>query len=291
VAVRVIEVPYDAGRRDERMGCGPHRFVRHGLMKQLSALTDSVVSHRVEHRSEFPIEVETTFALQRGVAEQVRLAAESGELPLVLSGMCNSTVGALAGLDAHDPVVIWFDSHGVFYTPETTTSGFLDGMALSMAVGHCWNTLTRSVPGFRPIEESRVALIGARELDTSEQKRLDRSKIVCIDWERIRSDGVAAVLTPLLENWRDEADGVYLHIDLDIHDPQLAPANPYQAVGGLTPQEVRECARVAAKELPLLGASVTAYDPEADPERKGLEAGIELLGQLARLAPPAKARA
>lgn len=285
MAIRVIEVPYDAGQRDVRMGRGPHSFVRSGLMKHLSALTDSVVSHRVEHDAEFPIEVETTFALQRGVAEQVRLAAQQGELPLVLSGMCNSTVGGLAGLDTGDVALIWFDSHGDFNTPETSTSGFIDGMALSTVVGHCWSTLARSVPGFRPLEESRIALIGARDLEPSEEKRLERSKIVCIDWERIRSDGVAAVLGPLLENWRDEVEGVYLHIDMDIHDPALAPVNPYQAAGGLTPDEVRECARVAAGGLPLLGASVTAYDPEADPDKKGLEAGVELLGQLARLAP------
>jgi arginase len=283
MAVRVIEVPYDAARRDERMGRGPHAFVRHGLMKQLSGVADSVVCHTVEHRSDFPVEAETTFALQRGVAEQVRVAGERDELPLVLSGMCNSTVGALAGSAAKAPALVWFDSHGDFNTPETSESGFLDGMALSIVVGHCWRRLARSVPGFRPVEERRIALVGARDIDTTEQERLDASKIVCLGWERIRNEGAAAVLGPVIENWRSECDGVYLHVDMDVHDPSLAPVNAYQAPGGLTPQEVRDCARAAAEGLPLVGASVTAYDPETDPEQKGLDTGVELLTLLARL--------
>ena len=99
MAVRVIEVPYDAGHCEQRMGRGPRSLLRHGLMKQLSGVSDSVVSHTVGYEPEFPIEMETTFELHRLVAEQVRLAVEQHELPLILSGMCSSTVGGLAGQD------------------------------------------------------------------------------------------------------------------------------------------------------------------------------------------------
>jgi hypothetical protein len=34
-----------------------------------------------------------------------------------------------------------------------------------MTVGRCWSALTSTVPGFQPLPESRVLLVGARSLD------------------------------------------------------------------------------------------------------------------------------
>jgi arginase len=104
------------------------------------------------------------------VAERVSEATASGSFPLVLSGNCNATVGVIAGLagasakeeGAEEVGLIWFDGHADFNTPETTTSGFLDGMGLAIAVGHCWAQMVRAVPGFRPVREKNVVLIGSR---------------------------------------------------------------------------------------------------------------------------------
>ncbi len=38
-----------------------------------------------------------------------------------------------------------------------------------------------------------------------------------------------------------------------------------------------------AGKLPVLGATVTAYDPEVDRERKGLAAGLEIIAMLGKL--------
>ena len=45
------------------------------------------------------------------------------------SGVRGVTLGAAAGVD--DVGVLWLDAHADFNTPETTKSGFLDGMALA----------------------------------------------------------------------------------------------------------------------------------------------------------------
>ena len=58
--------------------------------------------------------------------------------------------------------VVWFDAHGEATTPETTTSGFLDGMGISILTGRCWRTMAASIPGFEPLPGKRIALLGAR---------------------------------------------------------------------------------------------------------------------------------
>jgi len=92
----------------------------------------------VRHEREPTAEVATAFELHGLVSNQVRRALGEGEFPLVLSGNCNiAAVGTLSGGGSYDLGVVWFDAHGEFNTPETTTTGFIDGMGLAIAVGHC----------------------------------------------------------------------------------------------------------------------------------------------------------
>jgi Arginase/agmatinase/formimionoglutamate hydrolase, arginase family len=53
-----------------------------------------------------------------------------GDFPSSFQGNCLAAVGVIAGLGPGTGV-IWIDAHGDFNTPQTTTSGFLDGMTLA----------------------------------------------------------------------------------------------------------------------------------------------------------------
>src|SRR5690606_31652393 len=68
--------------------------------------------------------------------------------------------------------VVWFDQHGDLNTPETSTSGFLDGMALATLLGLCWRPLADAIPGFRAVETGRAMLVGGRALDPAEERLL-----------------------------------------------------------------------------------------------------------------------
>jgi arginase len=138
--VRVIAVPYDSGHRGLRMGAGPEHLLDNGLGGALSPKGSGLAVTTVRHLREPTAEVATAFELHGLVSNQVRRTLADGEFPLVLSGNCNTAaVGTLAGVG-------WLDAHGEFNTPETTTTGFLDGMGLAVAVGRCWKGMAGSVP-------------------------------------------------------------------------------------------------------------------------------------------------
>ena len=84
--------------------------------------------------------------------------------------------------------LIWFDAHGDYNTPETTTSGFLDAMGLSMITGHCWQTLAKTIPNYCPLSENRVLLVGTREFDKTEYQRLERSKINHLTYSELKEN-------------------------------------------------------------------------------------------------------
>jgi arginase len=277
--LHLFSVPYDTARRGERMGAGPEHLLQSGAAERLRATGHRV---RVEEIAlpdgAFAAEIGSAFALQRAVADGVRRAVKDGRFPIVLAGNCNAAaVGTLAGLGAPGLGVLWFDGHGDFNTPETTTGGFLDGMALAIATGRCWRQLARQVPGFEPVDEASVILLGARDLDPLEAGALGESRVTVL-----RPDGVRAHLDGVLERLRDRAREVYVHLDLDVLDPVThGRANALAPPDGLTVDEVVATLRLAAGRFRIRGAGLTAYDPAYDTDGRVAGAALALLQTVA----------
>ena len=134
------------------MGRGPARLLAGGLAERLGrAGHDISVDEGTVDVPDPPVEPGSTFSVLRELAPQVRSAVESGSLPLVLAGQCMSSLATSAGLGGQDLGVVWFDAHGDVNTPETSPSGFLDGMAISSLVGRCWKELSATIDGFKPL--------------------------------------------------------------------------------------------------------------------------------------------
>jgi arginase len=273
---QIIQVPYDSGYKDYRMGRGPGHILRH-LKAEKNFPVDEV-----EVQDRFALEVGTSFAVARQLAEKVCNVASRGDFPLVLAGGCISSVGTLAGLGAPPPAIIWLDAHADFNTPETTISGFLDGMALATAVGRCWGKLAATVPGFRPVPESQTVLVGAREFDVSERALLDSSAVHLIDSQRVRNHGWRAELEPLLAKIQTHIGRAYLHIDLDVLDPADARVNQFAAAGGLTLAHLLGIVGLVRERFALAAAAITAYDPEYDEDKKALKAAVDVIRELSK---------
>lgn len=271
--VALILIPYDSGRRAERLGAGPLRLLDAGLERRLSAAGHGVRVHTAEPPTDgWKAEIGIAFALARTVAELVRQAAADGAFPLVVSGNCGPAAhGAVAGLGGA-PAVVWFDAHGDFNTPETTIGGFLDGMALATLTGRCWGGLAAGIPGFRPVPDAAVALVGARDLDPLEAESLVASGI-----RRVPVGSVRAELPGALAALHRVRTAAYLHLDLDVLDPSEGRANPYAAPGGLMREDLEWAIATTGGALPLQAAALTAYDPAGDADGRVCEAALSLL--------------
>ena len=171
--IAVLVVPYDSGRCDERMGRGPARLLA-AIAPVLARAGHDVRTFEIAVSGAFPAEIAGALDMSAIVAARVRDLRRDGWFPLVLSGNCNTAVGAVSGCGCRRTDVVWFDAHGEATTPETTTSGFLDGMGISILTGACWRTIAASIPDFEPLPGERVSLIGSRDLEPSESALLDR---------------------------------------------------------------------------------------------------------------------
>ncbi|HJP58861.1 MAG TPA: arginase family protein, partial [Gemmatimonadaceae bacterium] len=222
---------------------------------------------------------QSSFELMRMVSTAVRDARESSRFPIVLAGNCNTAVGTLAGLGAGTTGVAWFDAHADFNTPETTTSGFLDGTAVAILTGRCWTQLAATVPAFEPIPDNRIALIGTRDVDSLESDLLDDSELAVIEPRRLREE-----LTRALQSVTEHVDEMYVHLDLDVLDSAVAAANMFAVTGGLTIEDVDFALSRIGKSFRITGVAVTAYDPEADSNGEAARAAIKLINTAATVA-------
>lgn len=267
--IRLIAVPYDSARRNERMGAGPLVLLGH-LGARLRERGDDVGETIVETPVDsWRAEIRTAFELAAGVAAAVRSAIARQEFPLVLSGNCGpAAMGAVAGMTT-PPAVCWFDAHGDFNTPDTTGGGFLDGMPLATLTGRCWPQLAHAIAGLQPIVDESVVLIGGRDLDPLEAKALGSSAI-----QHVAERNLRAQLPSALAKVSAIRDEVYVHLDVDVLDRSVGAINSYSSPGGLQLDDLTWALERVGRTMRPTAAAITSFDPASDPSNRALDAVV-----------------
>jgi arginase len=182
-------------------------------------------------------------------------ALSGGNAPVLLGAECSIALTTLPAVARNRPdaKVLWLDAHGDFNTPETSPSGYLGGMALAGACG-VWDAGLSGT-----IEPDRVILAGIRDLDAAERGLLEDSRVTVI--------GASLETLVFTQNALDRAP-VYVHLDLDVIDPEEFPAQ-FPAPGGLASDKLYDLLEAVAGECEVIGVEVTAFEaPEDELERQ-----------------------
>jgi len=204
-------------------------------------------------------DTQTTFKLNAQLSKAISEIVNAGTFPIVLAGNCITSSGTASGLDSEDLHMLWLDAHADFNTPETTESGYLDGMALSIACGRCWTRLSATNPRFRRVKEENVTLVGTRDLDGEEARTLSESKVTVFTPERLRKNSLQI---PDQIGPRDTE--LFIHLDADVLDADAGRANRFASKGGLLENEVNHLLSWAISSYQVVGLAIAAFDPGHD---------------------------
>ena len=184
--------------------------------------------------------------------QNLALAADLPERPLVLGGDCCSHIGAVEGLAARQGRIslIWFDAHGDLNTPESSPSGNQWGMPLRMLIDS------------GAVEPEDVTLVGARNLDPPEEEFIRASGV------HLGEGGIARAL--------DGAGCSYIAFDADVLEPtEMSVFMPEP--DGLTLAEAERLLRSVEARTKVLGAGFSGLSFEPANVRP-LTAFAEALG-------------
>jgi arginase len=256
--VALIQLPYDCGQLNARMGAGPAALIARGLADELRTSCEVEILE-IHLPDGFYTEGSALVELQRRATIAAREAIARGARPILLSGNCGpAALSATAALDSATSGVVWFDAHADFNTPETSPSGFLDGMGLAILTGQCWRNLAARFENFTPTPEERIVQIGVRHVDVEERSLLESTRITRIASHEL--DRLPTALNQLTRGTRE----LYLHLDADVLDISEGSANSYACAGGLTRQDLSQALELIRSHAEIGAASITSYDPASD---------------------------
>jgi arginase len=270
--VEILLVPYDVERRDTPMARGVRGLLEHGFADRLRAMGWEVRETEVAAPADGP-KLQTVLAILRQVAGFVERVDREGSFSLILSGGCLASLGVVAGLQrrGHDVAVVWIDAHGDCNTPETSPSGYWDGMALAALRGLSLPELREGVGG-APLAAGAVIHLAGRAFDPLEAGNLASLGLTCVP-----PGSLAAVETG--EGLRHAvADrSLYLHVDVDGIDPRDAPAVGFPVPGGAPLAGLLSC-REALPPATAMAFSALSFDrATADEAARTVDACVQLV--------------
>lgn len=177
-----------------------------------------------------------------------------GMVSIAATSRCAVSLATLPAVARHHPsaCIVWFDAHGDLNTPDTTTTGYLGGLALAGPAG-LWDCGLGA--GLSP---DRIILVGQRDLDPFEMELIERYKIPHLK----PTDDLAAGLRSAISG-----RPVYVHLDCDVLDPGIVPTD-YKHDSGLSLASLYECCQVIA-EHDVVGIEIAefqnAWEPNGEP--------------------------
>lgn len=202
--------------------------------------------------------------------------AASDEPALVIGGDCSVSIGAIghASEQCERLAVVWIDAHADLHDRTSSPSGAFGGMALRAVLGDAPDVVALPSGAVSP---ARVVLVGTRSVDDVEDDYIREHGVSVVRASDL-SDPAALVdaVVPLA------ADGVYIHIDLDVLDPSEMPGVKSAEPFGATTRELVAAVKALRSEVPLVGATISEFIPASPDDATGdLGTILRLVGALA----------
>ena len=287
VKVDVIKNPYSGARNTPELSTNPDYIHAAGLERLIGEwggeLIRPVQDIRLNAEQERQYGEWNRMALANSnFAEVVREGLQDDLITIGLEANCNDLLGMLSGLkydsdgNARRVGLVFYDSHGDFTIPETTLSGMLGGMPVAVAAGHALHNLRQTTGLAEPLPMSDIMWGGVRDLDPLEADRFREYEVRQISVRDIReiSDNFRKQFAALA----DEVDVVYVHVDMDVLEPDEVPGHGLTVPDG--PSSKALAAAIAVmfenpKTVALGIASTPSFN--ADPDGVSRQAALNLI--------------
>ncbi|MEZ5993150.1 MAG: arginase [Planctomycetota bacterium] len=305
--VHILGVPMDHGAGRRGVGMGPSAIRIAGLQDKLKALGLAFVDHGdllirdVERAGQKAAKVEGKANHLPMIAracdalhEHVKRIVKKDAFPLVIGGDHSIAIGTIAGLMAaykeeeaelrkDEPKteltlgVIWIDAHGDLNTPQTSPSGNIHGMPVSVALGQGPKELTH-IGGFAPkVYPNDIVLVGLRDLDRQEKAGILDSGVHAFTMKDIDERGMAAVMRDAINLATRNTDYLHVSFDIDSVDPRIAPGTGTTVFGGLTYREAHLAMEMIAESDALTSLELVEVNPILDVHNQTGQLAVDLI--------------
>jgi arginase len=167
-----------------------------------------------------------------------------------VGGSCGTEAAPVSFLnEVHEGemAVIWFDAHGDLNTPDSSPSGHFHGMVLRTLLGEGPEVFTKNIS--RPLVPNQIFLAGARDLDIKEKEYIAsiQLKTLPVDKSLVEEISIAGFRK------------VYIHLDLDVINPENFNDALMPTLGGPTIEVLSQCLSTLSINCEVVGVGIVEY--------------------------------
>jgi arginase len=167
--------------------------------------------------------------------------------------------------------VVWFDAHGDLNTPSSSPSKEFHGMPLRTLLNEGDQAMKEMLSS--KLSPKQIFLAGIRDLDDPEKIYIKDNNVSVFNVEDLLKEDIS-----LIESIRAKGfEKIYIHIDLDVLEPNEFPSVKCPTAQGLPTENLLELIRRLKNIFSVVGASVVEFSPKEDKDTKQVRTVIEEL--------------
>ena len=289
--ISIIGAPLDLGQGRRGVDMGPSAM----RVANLNARLDSL-GYEIEDLGNVPVDqaeaapeghprakyLPQIAATCQRLAQQVVVALDKSNMPLVLGGDHSVAVGTVSGVSQFFRTrgekigLIWLDAHADMNTPESSPTGNVHGMPLACVVGIGPRELTELF-GYQPkVNAKNTVIVGLRDVDAIEKPHVRDSGVRAFTMRDIDERGLRAVMLEAIAAASEGTAGFHLSLDMDFVDPKDAPGVGTPVRGGATYREAHLAMEMICDSRRMLSMEVVEVNPVIDEVNRTADLAVEL---------------
>jgi arginase len=288
----IIELPSNLGLIEPKPGWEPgvkrlpewlRKFHFHDILNPVKILSLTAPAYSMQIDKESGIRNADAIAdyafRQSGLLES---CIKEKSFSVVIGGDCSIIIGNMLCLRKLGNYGLFFlDGHTDYMWPEVSGTKGAAGMDLAIITGHCHPKLS-NIEGFGPyVKEENVFCVGNREYDEQYVKTIEDSNIHYVDLKSLRRIGTDDCCQAFLEMVaKNNLDGFWIHLDVDVLNDEWMPAVDSRSPDGLNYQELKKILTPLLESPKSIGIEITILDPDLDPEGIFTEKFVTEIGHL-----------
>ena len=200
---------------------------------------------------------------------EVTKSLNDNHFPLTIGGDHSTAIGSLsASLEYYkgDVSVIWFDAHTDIHTDETTPSGNIHGIPLSVCIGRCKDDKL-NISKYK-LDPKNLYYIGIRSYEKEEIEYVEKENITKYSDTDVIEKGIEKVVNEIASKIKTK--NVHLSFDLDVLNDDEFPAvnvllhKTYVSGKGLSFDIVNKGLKLLFEKLNITSMDIVEYNPLLD---------------------------